>query len=93
MWLVRCFCETQRAAFVCRLLAWSNDAAELELGRGVDEWMSGWWRAKVKLPLPASCAEAKQEKSNSTVYSGENHTRNNPLQIPIRQDEGASDEY
>lgn len=38
MWLVRCFCETQRAAFDCRLLAWSNDAELEELGRGV-EWM------------------------------------------------------
>lgn len=30
-WMVRCVCETQRAAFVGRFLAWSNDAGSWSL--------------------------------------------------------------
>ena len=58
-WMVRCFCETQRAAFVGRFLAWSNDAA----AAGAWTWM--WWRAKVKLPLPARGGETIQYSSGT----------------------------
>jgi len=54
--MVRWNCETQRAAFVGRFLAWSNDAA----AAGAWTWM--WWRAKTKLPLPARGGETIQCK-------------------------------
>lgn len=59
-WTVRCVCETQRAAFVGRFLAWSNDAGSWSLDVDV---LGG---AKMKLPLPARGGETMQYSSGTT---------------------------
>ena len=73
MWLVRCFCETQRAAFVTRFLASRGLVESSRMTLELPElgpcrrrrWMSGG--ATVKLPLPTLECRGKARNRETVI--------------------------